>query len=336
MKVLITGGVGFIGTNAAHHFASIGYQVTIVDDFSRQGVELNAAFIKRSYPNIEIVHSDVCQIENYLEHLKTCQVVLHLAGQTAVTTSLQNPEHDFQVNARGTFLLLDALRKFNQKAIIIYSSTNKVYGDLSHHQIELDEKQKMYFNTTCPDGVDESEQLRFLSPYGCSKGAADQYVLDYNHSFGLKTVVFRQSCIYGEHQIGVEDQGWLAFFSTQFLRHPPITIYGDGFQVRDLLYVGDLIVAYQLAIDKIDQISGEVFNIGGGSTNAFSLLNIIDRLAQIYGYSVPINYSKPRVADQKYFVSNNNKINEKISWSTQTTVADGLKRLVDWQQQNLV
>jgi len=335
MKILITGGVGFIGTNTAKHFATHGHEVVIVDDFSRVGVDANAKYLKQTFPSITIIKSDVRQLEDYLDNLKKCEVVIHLAGQTAVTTSLKYPEADFQVNAYGTFLLLDALRQYNLQAIFLYASTNKVYGDLAHHDLTLDKNQKQYLDLNSPNGIDESERLQFLSPYGCSKGSADQYTLDAYHSFGLKTVVFRQSCIYGEHQIGVEDQGWLAFFSYQFMKKKPITIFGDGYQVRDLLYVQDLIEAYALAIDKIDQVAGEVFNIGGGQGNAYSLIRVIYQLSKIYDYQVPVSYSQKRTADQKYFVSDNAKLQKLLGWLPTTNFSNGLLKMINWQKNNL-
>ncbi|MDH7476277.1 MAG: GDP-mannose 4,6-dehydratase [Microgenomates group bacterium] len=321
MKILITGGVGFIGTNAAIYFANKKHQIVLVDNFSRKGVEINALFLKKNYQKIKIIKSDVFEVKNYLSCLKKTDVVIHLAGQTAVTTSIQNPENDFKNNLLDSFTLLENIRKHNPKAIIIYSSTNKVYGDLS--------KLKKF------SPVDESAPLDFISPYGCSKGAADCYFLDYQRVFGLNTVVFRQSCIYGPHQIGVEDQGWVAHFSKQFLLQKPITIFGHGKQIRDLLYVGDLIEAYEKAIFNIEKVKGQAINIGGGKTNAFSLLEVIEILAKEFGYKIKINFDKMRVGDQKYFVSNNQKAKKLLKWKPKTPFLKGLKNLIYWQKQNL-
>lgn len=322
MKILITGGVGFIGTNAALYFVKKNHQITLVDNFSRKGVEINANFIKKNYPRIKIIKTNVSQIYKYKSELLKANVIIHLAGQTAVTTSIKNPYHDFKNNLLESFLLLDYLRKNNPKAIIIYSSTNKVYGDLSQ-----------YKNNFQP--IDEKEKLDFISPYGCSKGAADLYFLDYSRIYGLKTIVFRQSCIYGPNQLGVEDQGWVAHFAKQFLFKKPITIFGDGKQVRDLLYVEDLLEAYELAIKNIEKSKGQVFNVGGGRKNSYSLLEVIKILEKEFGYQIPIFFEKQRVGDQKYFVSKNEKIKKYLSWQPKTDFKKGLKNLINWQKKNL-
>lgn len=325
MNILITGGVGFIGTNTAIHFAKDKKnKITIVDNFSRKEVNKNASFIKKNYPKIKIIKANVFDTDKYLEEIKSANVIIHLAGQTAVTTSIINPEKDFHSNIYSTFKLLETVRINNPKAIFIYSSTNKVYGDLS--------KQKPCFH---PDGIDETENLDFISPYGCSKGAADLYCLDYGRVFNMKTVVFRQSCIYGPFQFGVEDQGWVAFFSKQFLFKKSLTIFGDGHQIRDLLYVEDLINAYQLAIKNIKKIKGQAFNIGGGIKNAYSLLQVIDILKDNFGYRIKIGFDKIRLGDQKYFVSKNEKINKMLGWKPKTNFIDGIKDMINWQKNNL-
>jgi len=322
MKILITGGVGFIGTNAALYFSkNKNNKITLVDNFSRKGVSLNATFLKKNFPKIKIIKSNVANINNYKKELNSADVVIHLAGQTAVTTSILNPSYDFENNLQGSFILLEYLRKIKSKATIIYSSTNKVYGDLNHLK-----KNKP---------VDENERLDFISPYGCSKGATDLYFLDYARIFNLKTVVFRQSCIYGPHQIGVEDQGWIAHFSKQFLFKKSITIFGDGNQIRDLLYVEDLIKGYKLAIDKINMTKGKALNIGGGTKNAYSLLQVINILEKKFGYEIKISFEKMRIGDQKYFVSKNERVKKLLNWQPTTDFKKGLNRLIDWQKNNL-
>ncbi len=322
MKILITGGVGFIGTNSAIYFAKKNHQVILVDNFSRKNVEKNAFFLSKNSPKIKVIKSDVGKIKNYKKEILLADVVIHLAGQTAVTTSIKNPKKDFFSNLYQSFLLLEFIRKNNPQAIIIYSSTNKVYGDLKH------------LKNLSP--IDENEKVNFISPYGCSKGAMDFYFLDYARIFGLKTVVFRQSCIYGKHQLGIEDQGWVAHFSKQFLFKKPVTIFGDGQQVRDLLYVNDLIQAYDLAIKNIKKTAGQVFNIGGGKENAYSLLEVIEILENEYGYKISIVFKKPRVGDQKYFVSKNEKIKKMLGWTPKTGFENGIKKLIDWQRKNLL
>jgi len=322
MKILITGGVGFIGTNTAIYFAKKNHQITIVDNFSRLGVEKNASFLKKNFPKIKIIKTNVSQIKNYQAFLDKAEVIIHLAGQTAVTTSIKNPENDFKNNLVDSFTLLEYLRKNNPKAIVIYSSTNKVYGDLKA------------MKKISP--VDENTPLDFISPYGCSKGAADCYFLDYQRIFGLKTVVFRQSCIYGPHQLGVEDQGWVAHFTKQFLLKKAITIFGDGKQIRDLLYVDDLVEVYDKAIKNIEKVKGQAINIGGGKNNAYSLLQVIKILEKEFGYKIPIYFDKARIGDQKYFVSKNKKAKKLLNWQPKTNFLKGLKELIRWQKENLL
>lgn len=325
MNYLITGGVGFIGTNTAIYFAkNKKNRITIVDNFSRKEVDKNALFLKNNYSQIRIIKTEVANINKYIEEIKKADVIIHLAGQTAVTTSIADPTKDFETNIYSTFKLLETVRINNPKAVFIFSSTNKVYGDLSKHKF-----------SSHPKGIDESENLDFISPYGCSKGAADQYCLDYGRIYGLNTVVFRQSCIYGPFQFGVEDQGWVAFFSKQFLFKKSLTIFGDGHQIRDLLYVEDLIDAYQLAIKNIKKVKGQAFNIGGGIKNTYSLLQVINMLKDNFGYRIKIGFDKIRLGDQKYFVSKNEKINKILGWKPKTNFIDGIKDMINWQKNNL-
>lgn len=335
MKILITGGVGFIGTNTALSFLAKGHEVCLVDNFSRKGVDSNANAIKSQYSQVQIIKSDVSQTKNFLAELRKAELIIHLAAQTAVTTSITSPQEDFDDNLVASFKLLEAIRQEASQATVIYASTNKVYGDLEAHRLQKDEHLKRYLNLDYPEGINESQPLEFISPYGCSKGSADQYFLDYARIFGLKTVVFRQSCIYGQYQMGVEDQGWLAHFSKQFLLNMPITIYGDGYQVRDLLFVEDLVEAYWLAHEQIDQISGQAFNVGGGSNNAFSLLNVIEMLNELISYQPRVHFDQTRSGDQHYFVSDNSLLKEKLGWQPTTDLKTGLATLIDWQKRYL-
>ncbi len=336
MNYLITGGVGFIGTNTAIYFSkNKKNKITIVDNFSRKQVDKNALFIKNNYPQVKIIKTDVIDTNKYLEEIKNADVIIHLAGQTAVTTSIINPKNDFQSNIYSTFKLLESVRTNNPKAIFIYSSTNKVYGDLSNHKFKKNLKEKNYQDICHADGIDESENIDFISPYGCSKGAADLYCLDYGRVYNMNTVVFRQSCIYGPFQFGVEDQGWIAFFSKQFLFKKSLTIFGNGYQIRDLLYVEDLIDAYQLAIKNIRKVRGQAFNIGGGIKNSYSLLQVLDILEKNFNYKIKINFDKTRLGDQKYFVSKNEKIKKMLGWSPKTNFKKGIKNMIDWQKNNL-
>lgn len=336
MKLLITGGVGFIGTNTALHFAKNKKNIiTIVDDFSRPGVEVNAAYLNKQIANIQIIKSDVKDVQKYISALKNADAVIHLAGQTAVTKSIENPLHDFETNIHASFVLLDTLRKINPKATFIYSSTNKVYGDLARHKIRKNEEKKQYEDVCHPKGLGEEEPVEFISPYGCSKGAFDMYALDFARIYGMNTVVFRQSCIYGPFQMGVEDQGWVAHFSKQILKKNPITIFGDGLQVRDLLYVEDLIEAYDLAIKNIKKVRGSAFNIGGGIKNAYSVIQVIKLLQKNMNHVSPVTYVESRLGDQKYFVSSNKKITKDLHWKVKTNFKQGLQHMIDWQKKNL-
>lgn len=336
MNILITGGIGFIGTNATIIFAKDKKNnITLVDNYSRLDVDKNAAFIKKNFPKVKIINSAVDQIHNYLEEIKKADLIIHLAGQTAVTTSIKEPSKDFWANVKSTFKLLESVRLNNPKAVFIYSSTNKVYGDLSKHKLKKNLKEKNYFDVCHPKGIDESENLDFISPYGCSKGAADMYCLDYGRVYGMNTVVFRQSCIYGPFQFGVEDQGWIAFFSKQFLLKKSLVIYGDGYQIRDLLYVGDLIEAYKLAFKNIDKVKGQAFNVGGGIKNAYSLLQVLQIFEKEFGYKIKISFDKTRLGDQKYFVSKNEKIKKILGWKPKTDFKKGIKEMINWQSNNL-
>lgn len=330
MKILITGGVGFIGTNTAIYSARLGHQVTVIDNFSRPLVEKNAAYLAQKFPQIKIIKSAVQNINKYQQYLLKAEVVIHLAGQTAVTKSILNPQHDYQQNVAASFKLLDFLRLNNPQAIFIYASTNKVYGSLDQYQFILNKKKHCYQIQKKIKEIDENEKLNFVSPYACSKGAIDQYTLDYARSYQLKTVVFRQSCIYGPFQMGVEDQGWVAHLIKQIQQKKVINIYGDGYQVRDLLFVDDLIKAYYSAIKRIKQSQGQVFNLGGGLINSNSVFNILNLLAAELQTKIRIKYYPIRLGDQKYFVSNNQKAFQMLNWSPQVNYQTGLKKLINW------
>lgn len=337
MNIFITGGAGFIGTNTALHFSKESdNRITILDNLSRVGTNSNLFSLQKSIgKRLQFINADIGNTAHYKKELSKSDVIIHLAGQTAVTTSTIDPITDFNTNVAGGFALLELIRKSNPKAIVLYASTNKVYGDLSHHAVKLRINKKQYINLTSPKGVDETERLRFISPYGCSKGAIDQYMLDYSHTFGLQTVVFRQSCIYGPYQLGVEDQGWVAHFSKQFLRNKPITIYGDGYQVRDLLHVDDLIHLYERVISSIHAVTGHAFNVGGGIKNAYSLIQVMDILKKKIGTSPRTTFMNERVGDQKYFVSDNSKARKMLGWKPRTTFVSGIDTLITWQKANL-
>lgn len=327
-NILITGGAGFIGVNAAMRFLQKGWNVTVFDDFSRRGADLNVAFLREQFPEVSVIRGDVRSVEDVGRAFKhSYDAVLHLAGQVAVTTSVTHPRDDFTINALGTFNLLEAARSSSKPPIVLFASTNKVYGGLEN--IEVAEGERRYDFRDLTGGVSEGQPLDFHSPYGCSKGAADQYVRDYARIYGLRTVVFRQSCIYGQRQMGIEDQGWVAWFMIAGLFGRPVTIYGNGKQVRDLLYIDDLVDLYERAIERIEVASGKVYNIGGGPANTLSLLEFLDVLKEL---GLPLTHAsaKERPGDQPIFISDNSKAQRDLQWSPRIGVSQGIPKLRDW------
>ncbi|MDP9068036.1 MAG: NAD-dependent epimerase/dehydratase family protein [Actinomycetota bacterium] len=331
-QVLITGGAGFVGTNLADRLLSQGNRVTILDDLSRPGVEQNLRWLQNEHPTGLLVEVADLRDEAALSRGVTgSAAVFHLAAQVAVTTSLLDPVDDLGVNLIGTVKLLEEIRRQDDPPALLFTSTNKVYGALP--DVDLLEREASY-EPADPDlaarGIDEERPLAFCSPYGCSKGAADQYVLDYCASFGLKTVVFRMSCIYGPHQFGTEDQGWVAHFLIQALKRRPLTIYGDGKQVRDVLFVDDLIDAMLLAQERIDGVQGRAFNIGGGPRNTLSLLQLIGHIEELAGVRPVLEFEDWRVADQRYYVSDTSRFTAATRWTPRVPVLEGVRRLHDW------
>jgi len=332
---LITGGAGFIGTNLADYYLSRGKRVTVVDNFSRIGAEQNAAWLsERHGERVQVVPGDVRWGQQVLRELvEDVQVVYHLAAQVAVTTSVADPQTDFEVNAVGTFNVLEAVRLSSSRPIVIYSSTNKVYGGME--DLEVEESGGRYAYADQPHGIPENRPLDFHSPYGCSKGAGDQYVIDYARIYDLQTVVFRQSCIYGPHQFGIEDQGWLAWFAIRALQGLPVRIYGDGKQVRDVLYVDDLIAAYEAAIEGIEAASGQAYNIGGGPDNTLSLLELVELLGSELGKPLQHDFADWRPGDQRVYVSDVRKAAADFGWMPQTSPAEGVQGLLAWLGEEL-
>jgi CDP-paratose 2-epimerase len=330
---MITGGLGFIGSNAAQRFLARGWDVVILDNFSRPGAECNLEWLQ-SIGDVEVVRGDVAHSASVNEAFERRRfgVVLHLAGQVAVTTSLLFPRKDFESNALGTLNVLEAVRRHCGDAIVMYASTNKVYGGLPWASVA--ESALRYRFENLPDGVDETAPLDFHSPYGCSKGAGDQYVIDYSRIYALRTCAFRQSCIYGQRQFGVEDQGWVAWFAIAALFGKTITVYGDGKQVRDVLSVEDLIDAYELGISKPERISGQAFNIGGGSENTLSILELVDLLAAETGRRPDLRFEQWRPGDQKVYVSNIQKAHQRLGWRPKTSVYQGVVRMLRWVEAN--
>lgn len=330
--VVVFGGAGFIGTNLVDQLLRDGEQVVVFDNLSRPGVERNLDFLRRTHGNrVHTVLADVRDTTAVDDTVRNATAVFHFAAQVAVTSSLVDPIQDFAINAQGTLTILDALRRLSPETPLIFASTNKVYGSLSNITIEQFHDRYLPVDESVRDfGVDESQPLDFCTPYGCSKGAADQYVLDYAHSFGLRTAVLRMSCIYGPHQFGTEDQGWVAHFLLRALRGETITIYGDGRQVRDVLHVNDAVAAYRAVLNAIDRVSGRAFNLGGGPANAVSLRTVLDEIGALLGHPVPHGSEGWRSSDQLYFVADTRRLSEAVSWHAQIDWRHGLRDLAGW------
>ena len=329
--VLITGGSGFLGANLADRLAATGERVLIYDNLSRANVMTNLEWLQRRHGHrIETAIADVRDAEALRETVRQASAVVHLAAQVAVTSSLDDPVADFEVNARGTLNVLEAARRRPDPPPLIFASTNKVYGAPFDAARLLADGQRHRPGDGMPRAVDETWPLGLCSPYGCSKGAADQYVLDYARVFGLRTVVFRMSCLYGPRQFGTEDQGWVAHFLIRALRGEPITIFGDGRQVRDLLYVDDAVDAYLRARAGIDALAGHAFNLGGGPRNAASLLELLAHFADLGIAPPPVRFAGWRPGDQRYYVSDTSKLERLAGWRARTSVPEGLRRLHRW------
>jgi len=334
MRVLITGGAGFIGANCATRFGKQGHEIIVFDNLSRQGSEKNLDWIQSECP-IDLVKGDIREYEalaGVMAKKGPFDLVLHMAAQVAVTTSVTKPREDFEINALGTFNLLEALRKHNQETTLICASTNKVYGEME--DLNITEKDGRYMYDDLPEGVDEKRNLDFHSPYGCYKGAADQYCTDYFRIYGLKTIVMRQSCIYGYRQFGIEDQGWVAWFCIAAALEKQITIYGDGKQIRDVLFVDDLINAFELAYKNRDRIAGKVYNIGGGPKNTLSLHELIHYLEKLKGQKIPLKYEGWRPGDQKVFVANVSLAEKEFGWKPFVRPEEGVRKLYNWVNDN--
>lgn len=334
MKFFITGGAGFIGSNSADYFARQGHNVVLFDNMSRVGGPANVEWLRQQHgQRIQLTEGDVRDYEALTQAIGGADVVLHLASQVAVTTSVQNPREDFEINALGTFNVLEAVRHHCPEAAVLYASTNKVYGGME--DIGIVEQESRYAYANFPYGIPETTPLDFHSPYGCSKGAGDQYMIDYGRIYGLRTLVFRQSCIYGRRQFGVEDQGWVAHFVIATVMNRPISIYGDGKQVRDLLHVSDLIRAYELGIAKIDDLRGQALNVGGSPDNTLSVWTEFGPLlAELAGHEIPIQRGDWRPGDQRVFIADIRKAREKLGWQPTISPATGIRDLYEWVSAN--
>ena len=342
MNALITGGAGFVGSNLAAYLMNRGEQVTVFDSLARHGASENLAWL-RSIGEVEFIHGDIRNAFDVEQTVKRIapDVIFHLAGQVAMTTSMQSPRRDFEINVLGSINVLEAVRQYTPQTAIVYASSNKVYGNLEH--LDLVEAATRWQPRTNQNGVDESTAIEFHTPYGCSKGAADQYMLDYARGFGLNTVVFRHSTIYGGRQFATYDQGWVGWFCRQALEskaalssdtaseRPPFTVSGDGKQVRDLLHVSDAVNAYVMAYENIATARGEAFNIGGGMENSMSLLELLLHLEQRLGIRLNYTHLPWRQSDQKFFVADNSKAERLIHWTPRKSKGQGIEDTINWE-----
>jgi CDP-paratose 2-epimerase len=334
-KVMVVGGAGFIGCNTVRRLLDQGSEVVVVDNLSRKGTASNSEWL-RQFGDFAFEQIDIRDADNIAALFKRHQgldTVIHLAAQVAVTTSVTNPREDFEINALGTFNVLEGIRLSGQKPLVIYASTNKVYGGME--EVAIEEKETRYQYRDYAQGIPESMTLDFHSPYGCSKGAADQYVRDYSRIYGIPSVVLRQSCIYGYRQFGVEDQGWVAWFVIAAVLGKNITIYGDGKQVRDVLFVDDLVSAYLLCAANKEKVSGKIFNVGGGPEFMMSVwAEFGPLLEKALGRPIPVTHADWRPGDQPVYVSDITKFSNELGWKPTVTVEQGVAKLFDWVSAN--
>lgn len=330
-RTLITGGAGFIGTNMADRLLHEGGEVVVLDDLSRAGVRDNLSWLESVHRDrLQVEVADVRDARAVRSALRDVEQVFHFAAQVAVTTSVTAPADDYGINLGGTVTLLEELRRLADPPPLLFTSTNKVYGTLGG--LEVGKRGRRY-GPANPEaarhGIAESQPLQFASPYGCSKGGADQYVLDYAATYGLPNLVFRMSCIYGPHQCGNEDQGWVAHFLMRALADEAITLYGDGCQVRDVLFVEDLLDAMLLATAHVDELAGTAFNMGGGPQSTVSLLELLDLIGQLC-QPPRVEFGEWRVGDQRYYVSDTRRFREATGWSPRVAPEEGVARLHEW------
>lgn len=342
MKVVVTGGVGFVGSHVAEHYALRGHQVVVVDNQSRARllghdttIPLDNGDFISTLPNTHWIKEDVRNLDALCSILEGADVVIHTAGQTAVTTSLTNPMEDFSVNAIGTLNVLEAARRTSSPPVVIFCSTNKVYGSRVNNLPIVESERRYVFDGSPAGGIGEDLGVDLCehTPYGCSKLAADLYAQDYARVYGLRVGVFRMSCIYGPRQFGLEDQGWVAWFAIATLLDRPLTIYGDGKQVRDVLYVTDLVAAFDAFVES--DLPLGVFNMGGGPSNTLSLLELLEILEDLVGRKPRVSFSEWRPGDQKVYISDIGSVRAALGWIPAVPPANGIRSLVEWTRQNL-
>ena len=335
VEYFITGGAGFIGSNYVNRLLQRKAKVTIYDNLSRAGAPLNIKWLKETHGDnaFQLVAGDVRDADLLAEKARQADVIVHLAAQVAVTTSVLQPREDFEINAQGTFNVIEAARSSGRAPVVLFASTNKVYGEME--DVPAVEASTRWRYENLPLGCPETQPLDFHSPYGCSKGAGDQYVRDYSRIYGLRSVVFRQSCIYGPRQFGVEDQGWLAWMVIAAITGRKISIYGDGKQVRDVLHVDAMLDAYDAVIANIEKVKGRVYNLGGGSNNVISVwAEFGPMLEKLLGKPIPVTHGDWRPGDQKVFVADIRKAESELGWKPKINVEEGVKRLFNWVLEN--
>jgi CDP-paratose 2-epimerase len=332
--ILVTGGCGFIGCNLVERLLGHGHRVRVLDNLSRKGSEINRAWLLTlpGQERLELIQGDVRDAETARQAVEGVDAIYHFAAQVAVTSSVTTPRHDMEVNVLGTFNVLEAARQSARRPLVLFTSTNKVYGGME--DVGIREEATRYTYADLPQGVDESRPLDFHSPYGCSKGSADQYVHDYQRIYGFPTVVVRMSCIYGIHQFGNEDQGWVAHFLITLLKGGQISIYGDGKQVRDVLYISDLLNLFETILARHQEVAGQIFNIGGGPQNTISVwAEFAPLLKRLLGREIPVVYGPWRPGDQKVYISDPRKAQRLLGWSPQVSVEQGVSQLLAWLRQ---
>ncbi len=334
-RILITGGAGFIGSNLANKLLSQGHCITIFDNLSRSGCQQNLDWLRQSNPqnNFKVVHANLADFDKLKQATEGAEQIYHLAGQVAVTTSVKDPREDFEANALGTFNALEAARQVGDDPIFLYTSTNKVYGGME--EMEIIEGDNRFRYGTLPYGIPETQLIDFHSPYGCSKGAGDQYTRDYARIYGLRSVVVRQSCIYGYRQFGIEDQGWIAWFIIAALKKRPIKIYGNGKQVRDILFIDDLLDAYEAIVENIDRTKGKIYNIGGGADKTISIWTEFGPLLEeLFEEPIPVTFEDWRPGDQPVYISDIRKAKAEFGWEPKISPKEGISRLFHWIKNN--
>lgn len=333
-NILITGGAGFIGSNLTYFLLSKGCRVTIFDNLSRKMVKNNLKWLKSNFSeNLILNIEDVRNREKIFEAVKDKDLIFHLAAQVAVTDSVKDPLEDFEINAIGSLNILEGIRKYCPNSPVLYSSTNKVYGEIDWLKSKKKDQRYVFEDKNFLEGINENIQLDFYSPYGCSKGTADQYFRDYSRIYNLKTIIFRQSCIYGNRQYGNEDQGWVMHFLKNAIEGKEISIYGDGRQVRDILYVDDLIDAYVRAVNTINKTKGQIYNIGGGYKNSTSLIELIHLIKEKFNTPIKYSFQDWRPGDQKIFYCDIKKAFKDFGWQPKNNINDGLDKLYNWVKQ---